>query len=101
MQFLIARVSDASQVIGHTRFLHRIFSYICLNVSLADDELLHIFKISNKAITDHKNRDKKNEFTAKVFIPKEVRQFLQRNLSTHYGVAIPDAASVVVPDATG
>lgn len=89
LQFLIARRSFPSHVIGYTRFLQLIFSYICRNVVFTDDELLPIFKIFDKAFTDHKNMDKKNGFTSEVYIPQEVRQILHKNFPTQYGVANP------------
>ena len=38
-----------------------------------DDELLPIFQISEKAITDHIKRDEKNKFSVAPFLLQEVR----------------------------
>lgn len=82
-----------------TQFLRLIFSYLCPNAVFHDDEFLPIFKITDKAITDHKNRDKKNGFSGEVFIFREVRKFLRRNMPTQYRVATTDAALNVISDA--
>lgn len=52
-QFLIARKSDESNVIGYTRFLQLIFNHLCRDTVFEDDELLPIFKIAYKEIKDH------------------------------------------------
>ena len=78
-----------------------IFNYLCPNATFDDNELLPIFEISEKAITDHIKRDEKNKFSGPPFLPREVRQFLLRNRPTPIQVpANPDVGtSVTVPDA--
>ena len=101
LQFIISRRADASGVIGYTRFLQLILTYLCPNDIFDDDELLPVFQISEKAITDHIKRDEKNKFSGPPFLPREVRKFLLRNRPTPTQVPTnPDVdTSVTVPDA--
>ena len=73
LQFIIDRRADASGVIGYTRFLQLIFNFLCPNAIFDDDELLPIFQISEKAITDHIKRDENNKFSGPPFLPREVK----------------------------
>lgn len=56
LQFLI--ITDELNVIGYTSFFQLIFSHLCPDVNFENDELLPVFKIAVKAITDQKNKDK-------------------------------------------
>lgn len=76
-QYLFARKSDVSNVTGYTRFIQLIFYHLCPNVVSENDELLPVFKISDKEIKYHINRDKMNDFTGPVYILKEVSSFFQ------------------------
>ena len=72
---MIARKLDPSGGIGYTRFFQLIFTYLCPNAKFDDDELLHVFQIAEKAITDHIKRDQKNGFSGLPYLPQVVGQF--------------------------
>lgn len=58
-----------------------------------------MFRIADKAIKDHGNRDKKNGFPGPAFVLAEVMNFLKSKLPTPYGVVIHDTTPDSVHDA--
>lgn len=85
-------------MIRYTRFFSVNIYSLVPYVNLENDELFPIFRIVDKAIKDHVNRDRKNGFTGPAFIPSEVRHCLKSKLPTLQEVAIPDDTLALIPD---
>ncbi|KAL8118050.1 hypothetical protein AgCh_015809, partial [Apium graveolens] len=65
----------------YTRFLQLIFNFLCPNDEFDNDELLPVFQISEKAITNHIKRDENNNFSGHPFLPREDTTHLFSNPS--------------------
>ena len=87
LKALSERKSDKYGYVCFIRFFQLIFSHMCPDITFENDTILPICKITDNNVKVLINFDRSNGFKGLVFIPDEVRLFLQKKMPTQYNAS--------------